>query len=60
MSRWGYGLVLQQETNHNKNGVETVKGCQFFFSTDVKPRDATQSEQAGVGVVASNLKHCLH
>jgi exonuclease III len=61
MKKECYDLLMLQETNHNKKSVETVQGYDFFFSTDVSPRDAVQTERAGVGIVVSTqLKHFIH
>ena len=61
MKKENYDIMLLQETNHNRNSVETVNGYDFFFSTDVTPRDAVPVERAGVGVIVSkNLKHFIH
>ena len=61
MKKECYDLLLLQETNHNNKSVETVQGYVFFFSTDVSPRDAVQTERAGVGIVVSTqLKHFIH
>lgn len=32
MSAYGYDLMLLQETNRNKNSVETIKGFEFFLA----------------------------
>ena len=61
MTKFEYDLMLLQETNKNTNSVETIKGFEFFFSTDVKPKDAVQTERAGVAIVVSKeLKHFIH
>ena len=60
MTKCGYDIMLLQETNFNKNSVETLKGFEFFYSTDVKLTDASQHERAGVGIVISKeLKHVI-
>ena len=75
MARNGYDILLLQETNVNRNCVEKVDGCKFFFSTDVKEQEvvATQKrlddalataqrtdiERAGVGIILSKKYESL-